>query len=71
MAHPAGINSHTILSLPEHLSPEAKSLLTGLLQYYPTQRLGYGMKGLDGLMDHPFFNDTEWDFLIEELNSDS
>lgn len=68
-AHPAGINSHTILALPDHISPEAKSLLTGLLQYYPTQRLGYGVKGLDDIMSHVFFDDTEWDILIEECSS--
>nr|XP_039258650.1 ribosomal protein S6 kinase delta-1-like [Styela clava] len=71
IAHPSGINSHTVLSLPDHLSPEAKSLLNGLLEYYPTQRLGYGIKGLDDLMDHPFFKDIEWDFLIEDFTSGS
>lgn len=68
-AHPAGINSHTILSLPDHISLEAKSLLTGLLQYFPTQRLGYGVKGLDDIMNHSFFDDTEWDILIEECSN--
>lgn len=65
LAHPSGITSHTVLSLPDDLSAEAKSLLSGLLQYHPTQRLGYGIKGLDDLKDHPFFEGIEWDFLIE------
>lgn len=66
MAHPSGVTSHTILLFPDDLSPEAKSLLTGLLQYHPQERLGYGVKGLDDLMDHPFFAGVEWEFLIED-----
>nr|CAB3265769.1 ribosomal protein S6 kinase delta-1-like [Phallusia mammillata] len=63
--YPTGISSHTILKYPNFLSEEAKSLLDGLLAYHPTQRLGYGIKGLDDLMSHCFFQDIDWDQLVE------
>ncbi|CAK8692081.1 unnamed protein product [Clavelina lepadiformis] len=63
--YPCGISSHTIICFPDYISNEAKSLLTGLLQYYPSQRLGSGVRGLDDLMAHPFFSNIEWDSLIE------
>jgi len=65
-SYPCGVTSHTILTFPDFLSSEAKSLLAGLLTYHPTQRLGYGVRGLDDLMSHPFFKDTDWDDLINE-----
>ncbi|KAK3863329.1 hypothetical protein Pcinc_030899 [Petrolisthes cinctipes] len=59
-AHPSGVTSHTELSLPSHLSPEAASLLSQLLCAHPTERLGGGVAGAQEVKDHPFFNGVQW-----------
>ncbi|KAL4238691.1 Ribosomal protein S6 kinase delta-1 [Mactra antiquata] len=58
--HPGGINSHSHLHVPDHLSEEAKSLLQELLVYNPRERLGSGMHGVEEIKTHPFFTGIDW-----------
>nr|XP_017495428.2 ribosomal protein S6 kinase-like 1 isoform X18 [Manis javanica] len=63
-SHPSGIQAHTQLQLPEWLSRPAASLLTELLQFDPTRRLGAGGDGINKLKSHPFFSTTQWSKLV-------
>ncbi|XP_077999695.1 ribosomal protein S6 kinase delta-1-like [Glandiceps talaboti] len=63
VCHPSGINSHTQLNIPDHVSPEARSLLTQLLQYNVNERLGSGLSGVEEIKSHPFFFGIEWNKL--------
>ncbi|XP_033106614.1 ribosomal protein S6 kinase delta-1-like [Anneissia japonica] len=58
--HPSGINSHTELKIPDHVSKEAKSLLNQLLSVNASERLGSGLSGADEIKVHPFFRDINW-----------
>ncbi|XP_008124046.1 ribosomal protein S6 kinase delta-1 isoform X1 [Anolis carolinensis] len=58
--HPAGINTHTCLNLPDHISEEARSLLQQLLQFNSGERLGAGIAGVDDIKSHPFFALIDW-----------
>ncbi|KAM9645129.1 ribosomal protein S6 kinase-like 1 [Trichechus inunguis] len=62
-SHPSGIQAHTQLQLPEWLSHPAASLLTELLQFDPSQRLGAGGGGVSKLKSHPFFSTIQWNKL--------
>jgi RAC serine/threonine-protein kinase len=50
---------------PRTLSPEAKSLLSGLLVKDPTRRLGGGPEDANEIMMHPFFLGVDWQLLLE------
>ncbi|XP_069321223.1 ribosomal protein S6 kinase-like 1 isoform X2 [Eulemur rufifrons] len=63
-SHPSGIQAHTQLQLPEWLSGPAASLLTELLQFDPTRRLGAGGSGVSKLKSHPFFSAIQWSKLV-------
>uniref|UniRef100_A0A7N4PLV5 Ribosomal protein S6 kinase C1 n=1 Tax=Sarcophilus harrisii TaxID=9305 RepID=A0A7N4PLV5_SARHA len=58
--HPAGINTHTALNLPECVSEEARSLIQQLLQFNPVERLGAGVAGVEDIKSHPFFTPVDW-----------
>ncbi|XP_049596284.1 ribosomal protein S6 kinase-like 1 isoform X1 [Syngnathus scovelli] len=58
--HPTGINSHTQLLIPDHLSTTAASLLTELLQFDAGYRLGCGGGGVSDIKCHPFFSSVSW-----------
>ncbi|XP_003419937.1 ribosomal protein S6 kinase delta-1 isoform X4 [Loxodonta africana] len=58
--HPAGINTHTILNMPECVSEEARSLIQQLLQFNPMERLGAGVAGVEDIKSHPFFTPVDW-----------
>ncbi|NWU75428.1 KS6C1 kinase, partial [Onychorhynchus coronatus] len=58
--HPSGINTHTSLSIPDHVSKEARSLIQQLLQFNPVERLGAGVAGVEDIKSHPFFALIEW-----------
>ncbi|XP_071486454.1 ribosomal protein S6 kinase delta-1-like [Diadema antillarum] len=63
--HPSGINSHTQLHIPgDHISPEAKALLTQLLQVNPFERLGGSHSGAEDVKSHPFFKGVNWSNLL-------
>ncbi|XP_054422975.1 ribosomal protein S6 kinase-like 1 [Pteronotus mesoamericanus] len=63
-SHPSGIQPHTQLQLPEWLSRAAASLLTELLQFDPSRRLGTGGSGVNRLKSHPFFSTIQWSKLV-------
>lgn len=63
--HPAGINSHTCLNLPDHISEEARSLLQQLLQFNSVERLGAGAGGVEDIKSHPFFAPVDWAALMK------
>lgn len=48
------------LTFPPYVSPEAVSLLTGLLQRNPAARLGSGPRDAEELKEHPFFKSIDW-----------
>ncbi|XP_037688210.1 ribosomal protein S6 kinase-like 1 isoform X3 [Choloepus didactylus] len=62
--HPSGIQAHTQLHLPKWLSRPAASLLTELLQFDPSRRLGAGGGGVSKLKSHPFFSTIQWSKLV-------
>ncbi|XP_076979177.1 LOW QUALITY PROTEIN: ribosomal protein S6 kinase-like 1 [Tamandua tetradactyla] len=62
--HPSGIQAHTQLHLPQWLSRPAASLLTELLQFDPSRRLGAGGGGVSKLKSHPFFSNIRWSKLV-------
>ncbi|XP_075563379.1 ribosomal protein S6 kinase delta-1 isoform X9 [Pelecanus crispus] len=63
--HPSGINTHTSLSIPDHVSKEARSLIQQLLQFNPAERLGAGVAGVEDIKSHPFFAPVEWADLLQ------
>ncbi|XP_067680565.1 ribosomal protein S6 kinase delta-1-like [Haliotis asinina] len=58
--HPGGINSHTQLHIPNHVSSEGQALLKELLCFDPRERLGSGLDGAEALKAHPFFSCINW-----------
>lgn len=62
--HPSGINTHTFLNMPEHVSEEARSLLRQILQFNPSERLGAGVGGVEDIKSHPFFAGVNWTELV-------
>lgn len=48
------------IKLPPRVSTEAHSLLKGLLQKEPSQRLGYGPTGSDEIKGHKWFRSINW-----------
>ena len=47
----------------EVFTKEAISLLTGLLQKRPENRLGCGPRGIDDIKEHAFFESIDWGLL--------
>lgn len=62
--HPAGIQSHTVLNVPDYVSKEAIEILTELLRYDPEERLGSGINGIEKLKSHPFFKGIDWKAML-------
>uniref|UniRef100_A0A673GWL9 non-specific serine/threonine protein kinase n=1 Tax=Sinocyclocheilus rhinocerous TaxID=307959 RepID=A0A673GWL9_9TELE len=54
------------ICFPRTLGPEAKSLLSGLLQKDPKQRLGGGPDDAKETMQHKFFAGIEWQDVYEK-----
>uniref|UniRef100_A0A672M1Q8 non-specific serine/threonine protein kinase n=1 Tax=Sinocyclocheilus grahami TaxID=75366 RepID=A0A672M1Q8_SINGR len=54
------------IRFPRTLGPEAKSLLSGLLQKDPKQRLGGGPDDAKETMQHKFFAGIEWQDVYEK-----
>ncbi|XP_038074730.1 ribosomal protein S6 kinase delta-1-like isoform X1 [Patiria miniata] len=68
--HPSGLSSHTQLILPDHVSPEAASLLKQLLQVNPLERLGsHRAGGAEEIRIHQFFKDINWTNLQKTAHS--
>ncbi|XP_043273949.1 ribosomal protein S6 kinase delta-1 [Venturia canescens] len=53
--HPGPFHSHSIISIPNELSENAKSLLTKVLRFEPSERLG-----IPDIKQLPFFEKTDW-----------
>jgi serum/glucocorticoid-regulated kinase 2 len=51
------------LRFPDYMSPEARSLISGLLQRDPSARLG-GDGKIDKIKDHQFFGTLDWEALM-------
>lgn len=49
------------LKIPASLSSEAKSLIKGLLQRNPANRLGSGADGANEIKAHEFFSGIDWE----------
>eukprot|EP00002_Diphylleia_rotans_P035952 TRINITY_DN7883_c0_g1_i1.p1 TRINITY_DN7883_c0_g1~~TRINITY_DN7883_c0_g1_i1.p1 ORF type:complete len:452 (+),score=91.06 TRINITY_DN7883_c0_g1_i1:185-1540(+) len=49
-----------VLHFPQTLSDYAKSLIAGLLQVDPTDRLGSGLSDAEEIKSHPFFAPIDW-----------
>ncbi|XP_049881250.1 ribosomal protein S6 kinase-like 1 [Pectinophora gossypiella] len=58
--HRSVFTSHTILQLPDGLTVEEQSLLTQLLTYEPSERLGAGKDGIEEIKRHPYFKQIDW-----------
>uniref|UniRef100_A0A2A4K9Q1 Protein kinase domain-containing protein n=1 Tax=Heliothis virescens TaxID=7102 RepID=A0A2A4K9Q1_HELVI len=63
--HRTVFTSHTILHLPEGLTMEAQSLLTQLLTYEPSERLGAGKDGIEEIKRHPYFKHIDWQYIYD------
>eukprot|EP01116_Phalansterium_solitarium_P006319 TRINITY_DN18623_c0_g1_i1.p1 TRINITY_DN18623_c0_g1~~TRINITY_DN18623_c0_g1_i1.p1 ORF type:complete len:417 (-),score=86.55 TRINITY_DN18623_c0_g1_i1:265-1515(-) len=48
------------LKFPAYMSPDAQSLLSGLLQRDPDSRLGSGANGFANIKQHPWFSVYDW-----------
>ncbi|KAM8954415.1 RAC-beta serine/threonine-protein kinase isoform 1-T1 [Pelodytes ibericus] len=55
------------IRFPRTLSPEAKSLLAGLLKKDPKQRLGGGPNDAQEVMAHRFFSSINWQDVTQRL----
>uniref|UniRef100_H3BI19 Ribosomal protein S6 kinase like 1 n=1 Tax=Latimeria chalumnae TaxID=7897 RepID=H3BI19_LATCH len=62
-SHPSGIHAHTRLQIPDTLSIQAASVLTELLQFDASCRLGTGEGGIEEIKSHPFFSTIQWNKL--------
>jgi serine/threonine protein kinase len=49
------------LKLPVTMSPDAKSIIIGLLNRNPLKRLGSGFGGIMEIKMHPFLEDIDWE----------
>lgn len=54
------------IRFPRTLSPEAKSLLAGLLKKDPKQRLGGGPSDAKEVMEHRFFLSINWQDVVQK-----
>lgn len=52
---------------PNNISPDAKSILAGLLTKEPTKRLGGGARGAAELKEHAFHASVNWDDAYNKL----
>ncbi|XP_066572370.1 serine/threonine-protein kinase N2-like [Amia ocellicauda] len=52
------------VQFPSHLSTEATSIITGLLEKDPEWRLGAGERGVEDVKAHPFFRSVDWPALL-------
>lgn len=52
------------LKFPPHVSPDARRLLTGLLERDPMKRLGSGPADMEDIKKEPFFASLDWDKVL-------
>eukprot|EP00002_Diphylleia_rotans_P035644 TRINITY_DN7799_c0_g1_i2.p1 TRINITY_DN7799_c0_g1~~TRINITY_DN7799_c0_g1_i2.p1 ORF type:complete len:497 (+),score=96.49 TRINITY_DN7799_c0_g1_i2:110-1600(+) len=53
------------LKMPESLAPYAQSLIIGLLEKEPSDRLGGGISDAEEIKSHPFFATIDWCRLVQ------
>ncbi|XP_023233912.1 ribosomal protein S6 kinase delta-1-like [Centruroides sculpturatus] len=58
--HPGGITAHSNITIPTHISVEARDLIIKLLKYNVSERLGSGPHGVEDIKSHPFFLGYNW-----------
>ena len=58
------------IPMKPYFSPEATSLLKGLLERDVTKRIGYSTRDADEIREHPFFRNVDWN-LVREKNHDA
>ncbi|KAI9309974.1 serine/threonine-protein kinase SCH9 [Zopfochytrium polystomum] len=56
---------HAPLVFPAGFSPNAQSLVGGLLDRDPRRRLGAGPTDADEIRSHPYFEDVDWEKLMK------
>jgi hypothetical protein len=49
---------------PRYISTTSSDFIRALLNVSETNRLGYGINGLENVKAHPFFDDIEWEKLV-------
>jgi serine/threonine protein kinase len=54
------------IPFPSHISPEAKDLISKLLDVNPKTRLGSGSNGSKNIKSHIFFKGIDWDLLEQK-----
>ena len=54
------------IPFPSHISPEAKDLISKLLDVNPKTRLGSGVNGSKNIKSHIFFKNMDWDLLEQK-----
>jgi serine/threonine protein kinase len=52
--------------MPKFLSPQAIDLINRLLDRHPMKRLGAGPKGAQDIKEHAFFDEIDWDDIINK-----
>ncbi|KAJ2454707.1 hypothetical protein EV183_001291 [Coemansia sp. RSA 2336] len=48
------------INYPKYMTPDAKDLIIRLLRKKPSQRIGYGSKGVENIKKHRFFRKVDW-----------
>jgi serine/threonine protein kinase len=54
------------LMFPRSVSPEAKEIITGLLNKNPSERFGSSAESLEFMKNHQLFEDIDWDALARK-----
>lgn len=57
---------HETVSFPGDMSPQAVSLVEGLLAKVPGERLGSGAGDVNDVMGHEFFSGIDWSALVKK-----
>lgn len=60
------VNDQIQFNFPKKLTPDAKSLIKGLMTKDPRKRLGSSKKGIQEIKDHMFFSCIDWEKLEEK-----
>lgn len=66
--HRSEFTTHTLLQFPDELPLrlEETSILTQLLTYEPSERLGAGEEGMQQIKSHPYYKNINWKSVYDE-----
>jgi serum/glucocorticoid-regulated kinase 2 len=56
----------TVINFPDTMSAECKSLIEGLMNKNPTQRLGFSERDVEEIKEHPFFAGIDWSAMLKK-----